>query len=141
MSQDEKISMINERIEKKELLSKHYYGDKIRILYLAMAIIILVMTPFFKERIPVTEYFSIFGTMILSVFAGFTNPVSRLVIYFNFLISIAAFIVFGTETLSSYNPTSVDYFFFGNLLLAIVSIFAVYYSSKTLRGNLLINKV
>lgn len=139
MSQEEKIENIKLRNIKNELQLKHYYGDKVRVLYLIIAIILLVMTPFFKSRIPFTEYSSIFGSIVLSVFAGFTNPVSRLVIMFNFIISLGAMIIFGTEALSSYNQNEIDMFFIGNLILALISIFVVYYSSKTLRGNILSN--
>lgn len=140
MNQEEKIENIKLHVAEKELKDMHYYGDKVRIIYIIIALIILVMTPFFKDRIPTTEYFSVLGVMVLAVFAGLTNPKSRVIIIFDFLISIFSLLVFGFEALNSYNNTYIDTFFVGNLVLAIISVFAIYYSSKTLRGNLMINK-
>lgn len=138
MNQEQKIENVRIKNVQKELESIHYHGDKVRIIYILSALIILVTTPFFREKIPLTGYFSVFCVMVLTIFAGLTNPKSRSIITLNFFISIAAFLVFSHEALESYNSTnSADGFFLTGMLLSVISIFAIYYSSKTLRGNLM----
>lgn len=137
MNPEEKIENIRVTTAKKELAARHYYGDKVRTIYISIAIIILIMTPFFRDRIPFPEFLSVFGAIILSMFAGFTNPNSKMIILFDFIISISALFIFGYEMLKSFYGNIFDPFFIGNVLLSIMSLFAIYYSSKTLRGILM----
>lgn len=114
--------------------SGHYYGDITRQFYLVMAIIMLVGTPFFQDRIPVSASVSIIGVLVLAVIAGLTNPRLRSVIIFDFLVSLLTLLIFGWQLVSSY-LISVDSFFFANLFLSILALFALYFSSKTIRGK------
>ena len=114
--------------------SAHYYGDVTRQFYLVIAIIMLVGTPFFHDRIPVSASVSIIGVLVLAVIAGLTNPRLRSVIIFDFLVSLFIFLAFGWQLVSSYQ-ISVDPFFFANLCLSILALFALYFSSKTIRGK------
>lgn len=138
MDTNEKIDSLKIKNQEKELrITHHYYGDKVRLIYLAMAVIMLVITPFFKDRLPVPAFYSIVGVLVLAILAGLTNPKSRSVIFFDFLVSIGLLLAFGHEVVVSYNKTSVDSFFWWNLTLAILAVFTLYFSSKTLRGHLL----
>lgn len=139
MEIEEKIENIRVHSKEKELRDMHYYGNTVRILYMIMALVILVMTPFFKQDIPLPAYFSVFGVMILSVLAGLTSPKTRAVIVFDFMVAVFSLLIFGYEFVTKYkNIASIyDLFFVGNMVLSVLSVFAIYYSSKTLRGNLL----
>ena len=141
METNEKIENTKQNIkiknEQKELHVMHYHGDKIRSIFLTMAIVMLLMTPFFKNRLFVPAFASVFAVLALSVLAGLTNPKSRIIIIFNFLISIGALLVFGHEAIASYDSQIKDMFFLLNLVLAGLATFAIYFSSKTLRGNIL----
>jgi hypothetical protein len=95
------------------------------------------MAPFFKDRIPFREHYTVLGVMILAMLAGLTNPKLRSIIILDFIASIFAFLIFGTEALVTYSQFKGDTFFFANLVLSVITIFAIYYSSKTLRGNLM----
>ena len=121
----------------KELQAMHYHGDKVRFVFLVMSIIMLISTPFFKNKLPMPAFISILGVLIFAMLAGLTNPKSKSVIVFNFLVSIGALLIFGREVIISYNNILTDLFFLSNLILAVLSLFALYFSSKTLRGNLL----
>lgn len=136
MIPEEKIENIRVHSQIKELKEMHYYGDNVRMLFLVMSLVVLVMTPFFKDQIPSPSFFSIFGVLVLSMLAGLTSPKARLIIFFNFFVSLSALLVFGYELIVSYQKTP-DLYFFSNLALSIMSVFAVYFSSKTLRGNIL----
>lgn len=139
MNQDQKIEAIKSKTTQKELESMHYYGDKVRTIFILAAIIIIVMAPFFKDRIPFREHFTVLGVMVLAMLAGLTNPKLRSIIVLDFIVSLFAFLIFGTEALVTYSKYKVDTFFVANLGLSVVTIFAIYYSSKTLRGNLMNN--
>ncbi|MFZ2522180.1 MAG: hypothetical protein WAX44_02940 [Minisyncoccia bacterium] len=136
MIPEEKIENIKVHNQSRELREIHYYGDEVRMIFLIMAVIILILTPFFKVEIPLLAYFSVFGVLILSMLAGLTSPKARSIIIFNFLVSLTSLLVFGYELIVSFDR-SFNMFFVGNLVLSILSIFAVYFSSKTLRGNIL----
>ena len=131
---NERIETIREKIEIKKM---HYYGDTLRHLYLVIAIIMLITTPVFSSQLSLPIMFSVFGILVLSLFAGFNNPKSQLVIIFDFLVSVFIFIIFGYQSMVSYSGSYMDLFFLCNLLLALLSLFTVYFSSKTLRGYLL----
>lgn len=137
--ENKKIEDFKIRIMEKENKAMHYYGDNVRSLYMAMAVIMLVSTPFFQDRFPMPAFFSIICVLALSVLAGLTNPKSRKVIIFDFLASILVLLSFGYQTIVSYDKSSLDLFFAINLLISILSVFSAYYSSKTLRGHFLHN--
>jgi hypothetical protein len=140
MEPNEKIESVRESIrikdEEREVHIRHYYGDRVRILFILIAAIMLVTTPFLQERLPVPANISIFGVLVLAILAGFVSPRSRVIIVLNFLVSIGTLVIFGSQTIASYK-ISLDLFFWGNLIMSVLSLFALYYSSKTLRGNLM----
>ncbi len=126
---------------KKELPVMHYHGDKVRVIYLIMAILMLIGTPIFKYKLLIAQSFGgIIAIVGIAIFAGLTNPKSRWVIVIDLLISISAAFIFGYQVIMSYHNTFFDLFFLANALLAVLALFAVYFSSKTLRGNLLYSK-
>ena len=141
METNDKIENVKESIkikgEQKELHIMHYHGDRVRNLFIWIAVIMLGMTPFFQDRLPIPAFLSIFGVLVFSMLAGLTNPKSRPIIIFNFIISIVALLNFGYESVVSYHNVATDTFFLLNLGLATLSLFATYFSSKTLRGYLL----
>ena len=130
MEYDDKITEIREKNANKDA---HYYGDTVRSLYMAMAVIMLVMTPVFKDEIVFPSFLSILGVLLLSLVAGLTSPKLRSVIIVDFLIGVGAFLVFGYQVVTL-SQTFTDAFFLTNLALAIISLFALYFCAKTLRG-------
>jgi hypothetical protein len=132
-----KIQTIKEKVETRQM---HYHGDKLRNIYLLMAVIMLISTPFCSAELPVSTTNSVIGILVLSLFAGLTTPKSRFIIVFDFIISLTVLFVFGYQFVNSYSTGFVGVFFYANLVLALLSIAAVYFSSKTLRGHFLIQK-
>ena len=131
---NEKIEELQKKNLERSGASKHYYGDITRQLFVLMAFIMLVSTPFFHDRLPISASVSIIGVLVLAVVAGLTNPKLRSVIIFDFIVSLFVFLIFGVESVSSYQ-VSVDSYFYANLALSIIGLFALYFSSKTLRGK------
>ena len=99
-----------------------------------MAVIMVIATPFFYDRLPLPAFFSVLGVIVLSLLAGLTNPKMKPIIVGDFIVALVSLFAFGYESTVAYQGTWTDSFFWCNLILAILSVFAVYLSSKTLRG-------
>ena len=111
----------------------HYHGDTIRLFFLAGGVIILAMLPFFKELLPV-------GTKVLPVFVvlialggAIVNPFQKWIVVVDLLIAAIAVILFEYAAVIGYG---VDPFLLslGRQVLAIIFLFALYYSGRTLRA-------
>jgi hypothetical protein len=130
-----------EEIKKERKLTLHYYGDLVRFLFLAGAVLMLLTLPFINNRVPVPIFVSILAILTLALVAGFTNPRLRSTVILDTTIAISAFIIFEYYAVSGYIEISaVDLYFVSNQLLAIIFLIASYYSTKTLRGMFLKNK-
>lgn len=117
---------------------EHYYGDIVRYLFLAAGVVMLITLPLFQANINLPIIISIIAITILGIAAGLTNPkqlTSRLT---NFIISVIGFIVFGYSAVNSFGVVNGDKFLLTNILLAIIFLFALYFSMKTLRAGLLV---
>lgn len=134
---EEKDGFIKIIDPERDIQDMHYYGDKVRAIYIGMSVFMLVMSPFIQNRLPFPTFLTVFGVLFLTMVAGLISPKAKWIVILNFIVSITALIIFGKESMVTYKNSLKDIFFLGNLLLSIASIFAVYYSSKTLRGLLL----
>lgn len=128
----------------KELL-EHYYGDKLRVLFVVSGLIMVVSYPFFSSLINAPLSLSILGGIVLAVFAGLTNPKLKSIMVLDMIVSIVACLSFQYYAIFAYHNLSAveninTIFFWVNQLLAIVFFFAIYLSTKTLRGALLAEK-
>ena len=116
----------------------HYYGDVVRRLFLVAAIIMLVTLPFFNDRLPISSNLSLLIIVVLAIFAGATNPVKIMLAVIDVMVSIigaAAFEYYAVQFYITFSPG--DFLFWINQGLAVIFIFALYFSTKTLRGMLL----
>jgi len=118
---------------------EHYYGDEVRGLFIIGGLIMVISYPFFSSIIGVPLIFSIFGCVVLAVFAGLMNPKQKWVVLFNTIISILAFIVFEYSAVRTYLilPSTERMnivFFWANQVLSIIFFSAAYLSTKTYRG-------
>lgn len=130
--------MDNEKIElvrDKYGIPLHYYGGAVRRLFMAGALIMLITLPFFNNKLPVETVGSLCGIIILSLAASSIAPRKKLFIILDPLISIGALLIFGYYAVVTYNTYGFfNPLFFINQVLAIIFLFASYYSSKTLRS-------
>lgn len=137
MEPNDRMEVVKAKNMQRELTTMHYYGDSVRSLFIMMAVVMLVTTPFLKTELPVSAFISVFVVLVFSIFAGFTSPKARPVIVLDFIISAGAVLVFGHEMVLAYNGPFTQLYFWTNTLLSVLSLFALYFSSKTLRGHLL----
>ncbi len=129
------MSDIWESLKNEKLLTRHYYGDAVRFLFMLAAIIMLITLPFLSGKLPVPIYFSILVILIIGVLAGITNPLQKWISVLNAVISIgalSAFEYFAVKSLINNKVTTL--YFITNQVLAFVFLFALYYSIKTLRA-------
>lgn len=113
----------------------HYYGDLVRKLFIAAAIVMLIFLPFYNDRIPFSYSVSIFVIVFLGIIAGVTNPLQKWVIVLNTIISAGGVAVFEYMAINDYELLSL--FFWINQTLALIFLVALYFSTKTFRGMIL----
>ena len=129
--------------KKRVVFPVHYYGDNVRKLFFAGAIIMLIMLPSFQGLISVPDLYYIVGMIILGLVAGFTNPAQRWVVVLNLLISVYAIDFFESEAISAfknYGEGKWTLYFIANQVLALIFLASLYYSAKTERGKWLRSK-
>jgi hypothetical protein len=115
---------------------KHYYGDVVRMLFVAAAVLILAAHVVGGSFLTVGA--SLVAVVILAVAAGLTNPVQAWVHWVNTGISAIGLFASGSVLLTHVGsaekistPSIVA------LLLTLIFVFALYTSTKTLRGILM----
>ncbi len=135
---DETPIKINNIVEKSLKNAMHYHGNAVRAYFLAIILVLIIATPFFKDRLlPIQTLTAVVAVVLFAIFAGLTSPKSKLSIVGDFIIAIFATIIFGQQAMYSYSGDYRDLFFIINLLLFILSAFSLYFGSKTLRGVML----
>ncbi|HEC32815.1 MAG TPA: hypothetical protein ENI63_00965 [Candidatus Kaiserbacteria bacterium] len=111
----------------------HYHGDTIQILFLIGGIIILATLPFFKNLLQIgTGFLPVF--VVLFVLGGaIVNPFQRWIIIVDLIIAAVAVILFEYAAVIGFGK---DIFFLSIIrqVLAIMFLFALYYSGRTLRA-------
>lgn len=116
---------------------RHYYGDIVRYLFLAAAVLMIITLPLFQDYIAVPLIISIIGIAVLGLAAGLTNPRQKLSAMINLIIALGGFLIFGYVAVDSFGTTGVDdKFLLTNIILALIFIFALYFSMKTLRAEI-----
>lgn len=117
---------------------RHYYGNVVRLIFLASAVIMLIGLPAIIDYIGAPTLLSVIAILVLGLAAGLTNPKQRWDAAINIIISIVGFIVFESYAVSMYQQHGTDNkFFITNLVLGFLFLFALYFSVKTWRGLLL----
>jgi hypothetical protein len=114
---------------------RHYYGDSVRKLFVAGALIMAAMLPFFSARVHEPVTLSIIGILVLSVAAGLTSPKQPLTALLDMLIALAAVVIFERYAVGLYSEgEGTSLFFLINQTLAVIFLSALYFATKTLRG-------
>lgn len=114
----------------------HYYGDAVRQLFIAAAALMLLAAPFYTDELTVELPFIIVGIVALVCVAALTNPFKKGVISADAIASGVGLIIFEMWALLGYEESSTIQFVLREAL-AILFLFAFYFSTKTLRSMLL----
>ena len=120
---------------------QHYYGDVVRVMFIAAGLLMLISLPYFTDLnlIPVPLFVAVGAILLVSVLAGVMNPLQPVLMFFNLIVSLSGFAIFESYAVESYLANQA-LFFLVNQLLAALFFFALYYSTKTLRGYFLRKK-
>lgn len=126
-------------------INYHYYGNRIRGLFMFTGILMTVTLPFFSSLIHVPITVSIIAMLALAVLGGFLNPTQKWIIVVDTIVAILAFAGFEYYAVNTYLHVAPDvpshvYFYWLNQVFALLFFLAVYLSIKTLRGKLLAGK-
>lgn len=115
----------------------HYHGDSVRWLFLLGALILIVAQSTGAD-LPISTTTAVVSAIILVVAAGITNPSQTRIHWFNAIIAVIGSLVFGDSAVVHYRAgVSVFEPSFAYVeALTIVSLLALYYATRTIRGFL-----
>ena len=114
----------------------HYYGDSVRQILLAAAALMLVGMPFYTDDLSVEMPFIVIAAVVLVIVAALTSPMKSAFISADVIVSGVGLIIFEIWAILGYGESTVLQFVLREAL-AILFLFALYFSSKTLRSMLL----
>ncbi len=115
----------------------HYHGDSVRGLFVAGALVLIVGQSTGAE-LPLTTNGAVLGAVILAVAAGITNPRATWIHWVNEIIAIWGTLLFGTTAVEHYRAGGgvFDTSFVYIEALALLSLAALYFATRTIRGLL-----
>ncbi len=118
--------------------TRHYYGDTVRVLFVLGAIVLFVAEST-GAALPLSLSGAVVAAIILVVAAGITNPQQYWIHFINELIAILGTLIFAEQAVgywrASASVLNASYLF--TEIMALLSIIALYFTTKTLRGALL----
>lgn len=115
---------------------QHYYGDTVRTMFLSAAVVYAVAMPLVGDLLPIGTMGGIGLVLGLALFAGITNPHSKIVMVLDVAISAAALFLLQNAALM-YLSTDGPVLFILRQASAILFLIAFYESVKSLRSMLL----
>jgi len=111
----------------------HYYGDHVRALFLATAVLSVVVIPVYGDLIPFGTLVQICCATLLVLLGGLTNPHSTMVMWYNAAVSGIGVILLESAAINLYAASSLE-LFAAREVAALALMFAFYFSVKTLRA-------
>ena len=110
----------------------HYYGETVRQLFLAAAVLMLVGAPLYAEDIALQGPELVIAAIVLAIVAGVMSPQMRLAKLASIIVSIVGAIIFELWALTGYLATGVPSIaFLIRQAIALVFFLALYLSIKT----------
>jgi hypothetical protein len=123
----------------------HYYGDRIRGLFMITGLLMVVTLPVFSSLIHMPVTISLIAILALAILGGVLNPSQKWIIITDTIVSVLGFAGFEYYAVDTYlhvlpNSAPHVYFYWLNQVFALLFFLAVYLSVKTLRGKMLADK-
>lgn len=111
----------------------HYYGNYVRMLFLATAILTFISIPFWGHLIPFGTMFEVLGGITLIALAGLISPHGRLVVWLS--VFVAGFGAFLLELSAiSFHTSDSTQLLLAREAGAVMLLAAFYFGVKTLRA-------
>ena len=122
--------------QKREIL--HYHGDEARVIFVISAFVIIVAQSTGAE-LPLSTIGAVVSAVVLVIAAGTTNPALSWIHWVNAFLAIGGTLLFGTNAVERYRAgTNIsDPSFIYLEVLALLSLFALYFTTRTIRGMFL----
>lgn len=116
----------------------HYHGDETRALFLISALILVVFASLGVD-LPLSVSGAVTLAVLLVVAAGITNPMQRWIHYVNAILAIGGSLLFGITAVEHYRSggSVIDTAFASIEALALLSLFSLYFTVRTIRGIML----
>jgi hypothetical protein len=115
----------------------HYYGDYVRPLFIAMAVLSFVVTPLWGDMLPFGIIAQVGASLLLVVLAGLTNAKSLRIMLVNATVAGVSVVLLESYAiiLRSVGPHQNE-LFLARELGVILMLVALYFSVKTARSML-----
>lgn len=116
----------------------HYHGDAVRALFVLGALTLIVAQSTGTD-LPLSTGNAVIAAAILVVAAGITNPTQKWIHWLNALLAALGSIIFGTAVIEHYRSglSGFNSSFFFLEALALLSLVALYFTTRTIRGLVL----
>ena len=114
----------------------HYYGDSVRILLISAAALMLVGAPFYTDDLSSELPFIVVSIFVMVAVAALTTPSKRSMIQADTIVAGVGLVIFEMWALLGYGESSIVQFVLREAL-ALIFLFAFYFSTKTLRAMFL----
>jgi len=116
----------------------HYHGNELRIIFVVIAVVLIVAQST-GASLPFSTLGAVVSAMILVIAAGITTPAVSWIHWVNAILSVIGTLLFGTSSVEHYR-SGINFFdpsFIYLEILAILSLIALYLTTRTIRGKLL----
>lgn len=120
---------------------RHYYGDAVRIIFTATAVIVLFGLPELSYALKVPANAIVFMAIGLVVAAGISNPLQRWSMALNIIVSLCGVVLFARASYLMHLERLQNFYLLLNQVLAALFVFALYLSVKTYRGDILNRRI
>lgn len=111
----------------------HYYGDYVRTLFVAVAVLSSVAIPVLGDLLPFGTAVQVLSALLLVLLAGLTHPHSIILFMYNIAVSAIGVVLLESAAISLYHTDSFE-LFLAREAAALLMLFAFYFSVKTLRA-------
>ena len=113
----------------------HYHGDEVRMIFFISAIVLIVAQSTGAE-LPLSTSGAVITAVLLVIAAGVTSPEQSSIHWFNGLLAVVGTVLFGTAAVEHYRAgmSVFDTSFAYTEALAILSLVALYFTTRTIRG-------
>ena len=113
----------------------HYHGDSTRVLFVISAIVLIVAHST-GASLPLSTTGAVVVALALVIAAGVTNPAQGWIHWLNALLAASGALVFGITAVDNYRAgiSIFDPSFIYVEALALLSLLALYFTTRTVRG-------
>lgn len=113
----------------------HYHGDAVRALFVIGAVLIIVAQSTGAD-LPLSTTGAVLSALVLVIAAGITNPAIGWIHWANSLLAILGTLIFGMTAVGRYRSgvSIFDPSFFYIESIALISLVALYLTTRTIRG-------